>query len=79
MGYQQHFQSKYKLKNCIHYLLHDVIYRAGCNRWRDMVLPVDLLETYCKWREIHKPRWNGTTSVIVDNQEYTLEQFGNDE
>jgi hypothetical protein len=52
--------------------------KIGCNRWRDFMLPVDILNLYCKWKGCKEPMWEGNTTVTVDSKPYNLEEFERD-
>ena len=40
------------------------------------MLPIDLLNNYCRFRGIPAPIWDGKEKVTVDGNNYTLSQFG---
>ncbi len=50
--------------------------RTGPNKWRDMQLPSEILDSYCENRCLGKPRYNGDTLVRVDHKDYSLDEFG---
>ena len=51
--------------------------RRGPNKWRDMELPVQLLEDFCRFRHYPAPEWSpDKRQVIIDGNTYTLDQFG---
>lgn len=41
-----------------------------------MILPTEILDSYCEKRCLGKPRYNGDKIVRVDHKDYTLEEFG---
>ena len=51
--------------------------RKGPNKWRDRVLPVEILDDWIKSKNYPPAEWEkDKKSVVVDGQTYTLEQFG---
>ena len=50
--------------------------RRGVNRWRDHLLPSDILSNICKLQSVPGPMWTTNSSVKFKGQEYTLESFG---
>lgn len=54
---------------CIHF-------RSGTNQWRDCSTPKQLLEDWCERQSLPKPQYVGNTQVIVNQQVYTLSDFG---
>ncbi|XP_046851260.1 myoferlin-like isoform X2 [Xenia sp. Carnegie-2017] len=49
--------------------------KTGPNKWRDMQLPSEILESYLERRSLGKPKYNGDTMVRVDHKDYSLEEF----
>ena len=51
--------------------------RRGPNKWRDMNLPVHLLDEWVKSKNYPDPEWApDKKSVNIDGEIYTLAQFG---
>ena len=50
----------------------------GINAWRDVQLPVDILNDWCRVRygADEGPRWIGSKEVVVGPKRYHLRTFG---
>ena len=54
-----------------------VYYRRGPNKWRDFLLPCEILENWCREKNFPDPEWSPDhMSVVIDGTQYTLDQFG---
>ncbi len=51
-------------------------FRSGTNQWRDCSTPKQLLAEWCESQSLPKPHYIGNTQVIIDQQTYTLSDFG---
>ena len=52
-------------------------FRKGPNKWRDRVLPVQILDEWVKSKNFPQAEWGADRrSVTIDGETYTLEQFG---
>ena len=51
--------------------------RCGPNKWRDRLLPVEILDDLTKAKDLPPPEWAADgKSVTIGDQEYTLSHFG---
>ena len=54
-----------------------VTYRTGPNKWRDCRKPRTILRDWCVMHNKPLPEYDDeTSSVTVDGETYTLEEFG---
>ncbi len=51
--------------------------RKGPNKWRDRLLPVQILDEWVKSKNYPMAEWGSDRrSVTIDGEQYTLDQFG---
>jgi len=51
-------------------------YRSGPNKWRQQLLPREILNGVCKRRRYGDPLFHSATKCTVNNQLYDLEEIG---
>jgi hypothetical protein len=51
--------------------------RHGPNKWRDRLLPVEILDDWIKAKDLPPAEWAADgKAVTIGDQEYTLSHFG---
>jgi hypothetical protein len=50
--------------------------RRGPNRWRDQLLPEDILNDWIKGKNIPEAQWTSTDGSLVDGNTRDLKQNG---
>ena len=51
-------------------------FRHGPNKWRDCMLPKDILNWYCKTQGLSDPVWNSSEEVEVNKKTYNIKNIG---